>query len=50
MKMIYIQTLTPYPYSDGVIKNELREWKNVRKNRKNKENRNIADIKGYKKN
>lgn len=49
MKMIYIQTSTPYPYSDGVIKNELRDWKNVR-SRKNKESRNIADIKGYKKN
>lgn len=34
-KMIHIQTLIPHPYSDGVIRHELREWKNVRKNRRN---------------
>lgn len=34
-KMIHIQISIRLPYSDGVIRHDLRGWKNVRKSRRN---------------
>jgi len=34
-KMIHIQTLTRHPYLDGVIKHDWKEWKSVRKSKRN---------------